>query len=349
LGDRRLKKVLIIKPSSLGDIIHALPVASGLKASLPDVEIDWVVGVGFEEILEGNPAINRIIKFDRAVLKKAGKLNLMKSFMADLRQDSYDVVIDLQGLLRSGFMAFLSRTERRLGFENAREGASFFYNEKIAVPNPGMHAVGRYLLALDHLGIKLRHDPDFHITVTEDHRFRADALLRELGVEDGEGFIAVAPSARWKTKRWPAANFVELSHRLYAEHKIKSIYVGSEGDASILSHVKGRKSVAISEAFGKTSLKVLASLLTRSKMLVTNDSGPMHLAAAVGTPVTAIFGPTSPDRTGPYGKASGTVIKSREVCAPCFKRDCETMNCMNGVTVEQVYKTVVDAISLDRR
>jgi heptosyltransferase-1 len=340
LDNRRLEKILIIKPSSLGDIIHALPVAAAIKAALPDGRIDWVAGKGYGEILEGNPAINRIITFDRGMLGGKGRAGRLSDFVRELRGERYDIVIDLMGLLRSALMAFACRADRRIGFANAREGAPWFYTEKVAVPAAVTHAVDRYMLVLSNMGIKPVGVTGFGIRIDEKDFAQADGLLKGIGIGPGEPFIAIAPSARWTTKRWPAEKFIKLAGRLQAEKGVKCVFLGSSEDSAILAGHGRDTSVADSALFGSTSLKGLAAILKKARLLVTNDSGPMHVAAAVGTPVVALFGPTDPARTGPYGRGHA-VMTSGASCAPCFKRDCDTIKCLGDIGVDEVLRTVV--------
>lgn len=335
---RRLKKILIIKPSSLGDVIHALPVAYALKAKIPGADIDWVIGAGYEELLEGNPAVNRTITFNRRLLQGGGGFRNLRGFVGELRRERYDLVIDLQGLLRSALMAFACRSDARLGFANAREGAPLFYTGRVAVPDLSIHAVDRYLLALKFIGIENPGVPRFDIVLEERHDKVAVSLLKEFGIGEGEGFAAIAPSARWLTKRWPAENFVNLANKINNDAGLKTVFVGTKDEEAVLAgHMD--KLVIKNLAFGRTSIKGLAALLKRARLLVTNDSGPMHIAAAVGTPVAAIFGPTDPVRTGPYGRVH-RVITAGAGCAPCLKRECADVKCLTGLSVDAVFDEV---------
>ncbi len=334
MDNRRLKKVLIIKPSSLGDIIHALPVAAALKKAVPGVQVDWAVFKAYEPVLSGHPAITNVISFDRS---KSGCGELSR-FMKALRAEEYDAAIDLQGLLRSGIIIFACGAGEKIGLRNAREGAHFFYNKKISVPDPEMHAVDRYLLTLGAFGIPAPETPEFNITAGPEDLIEAGRVLKDAGINEGEEFIAIAPSSRWITKRWPAENFVRAALALKESRGLKYIFIGSADEAGVMSGSEdraGRESLA----FGKTSLKSLAALLGKARLMITNDSGPMHIAAAVGTDVLAIFGPTIPERTGPYGKGH-RVITSGAPCAPCLKKECtdteRDMRCMKEITVEYV-------------
>jgi len=347
VDNKRLKRLLIIKPSSLGDVIHAVPVASALKAAVPGLVIDWVVGKGYEQVLVGNKSVDRLIIFDRGMLNGGGRLGRLAGFVRELRREHYDAALDLQGLIRSALMALASRSERRIGFANAREGAALLYTDKTPVPDTGMHAVDRYLLTLRHFGVERgTADPvEFGINLTDEDEAQADSVLAGLGIKPGEKFAAIAPSARWATKRWPASNFVLLANMLYKDKGMRSMFVGTSEDEDIMSDAKEGLLQQGSFAFGKTSIKGLAALVRRAGILITNDSGPMHIAVAVGTPVAALFGPTDPVKTGPYGAAHG-VIMATDSCAPCFKRHCDTVSCMEGLTVERVYDKVKDILGV---
>ncbi len=341
----RLERVLIIKPSSLGDIIHALPVASSVKSALPHVRIDWVAGGGYAELLEDNPAVDRVIAFDRGMLKGPGRMGRLISFLTELRREHYDLVIDLQGLLRSALIAFACRARLRAGFANAREGAPFFYNVKVPVAGPRMHAVDRYLLVPRQLGI-MGGSSGFTIALGPKHVEDALRVLGEAGISDGDTFVAVAPSARWETKRWDAARFVEVANRLYTEKGVKSVFIGTKDDALVLDGVGGGLVQKGAAAFGKTGIKSLSALFQRAAAIITNDSGPMHIAAAVGTPAVAIFGPTDPGLTGPYGEGHRVISMDLD-CAPCFKRNCPDTRCLSGITTDEVYRAVTEI--LERR
>ncbi len=341
MDNRRLKKVLIIKPSSLGDIIHALPVANALKEAAPEINIDWAVFKAYEPLLAVHPSITNIIALDR----QRGGFREISRFARALRAEKYDAVIDLQGLLRSGLMTLACRAGTKIGFKNAREGAGLFYNEKIRVPSLEMHAVDRYLLTLGALGIAPPRTPQFNIATGPADLAEAGRILENAGIDEGEEFAAIAPSARWITKRWDAEKFSRLAVMLKERRGLKYIFIGSANEAGVMS---GREDIVGVEslAFGKTSLKGLAALLGRARLMITNDSGPMHIAAAMGTEVLAIFGPTISGRTGPYGRGH-RVITSGAACSPCLKRECpekNNMTCMKDITVEDVFRAAEEML-----
>ncbi len=301
-------RILIIKPSSLGDVVHALPTVNLIRKRFPDAHISWLINDSLASLLKNCPIIDERIEFHRHNYVKVPAL------LQQLRRKRFDLVVDLQGLLRSGLMARATLAPRRIGLSDAREGARFFYNE--IVPVSGAHAIDRYLLAAKYLGGD------------------AGPIEFPLGVSSqikSERLIAVNPSARWKTKLWGDDKFAELVRRLPHE---RVVLTGSVAEREQIEKIaQGCRNLA-----GGTDLFELAELYARCAVVITNDSGPMHVAAAVGTPVVAIFGPTDPALTGPYGKHH-IVLRSGIPCSPCFKDYCTNnlqMECMKKVTVEQV-------------
>lgn len=307
-------RILIIKPSSLGDVVHALPTVNLVRRKYSEAHISWLVNDTLTSLLQHSPIIDEIIPFERRRFGSLTQLPRFGKFLTTLRRRRFDIVIDLQGLLRSGIITWATRAPRRIGLSDAREGARLFYNEMVNVPR--VHAVDRYLLAARYLG--------------------CDSAPVEfpLGVSKSvasEGLIAVNPSARWATKLWGDDKFADLIRRLPAD---RVVLTGSATERAQIDKIaQGRRNLT-----GQTDLFQLAELYRRCQVVITNDSGPMHLAAAVGTPVVAIFGPTDPALTGPYGKQH-VVLRAGVPCSPCFKDSCANrvhMECMKLITVEQV-------------
>jgi len=307
-------RIFIIKPSSLGDVVQALPTVNLIRRKYPQAHISWLVNDTLTSLLPHCPIIDEIIPFERRRFGSLRQLPELGNFLATLRARHFDIAIDLQGLFRSGIISWATRAPRRIGLSDAREGARLFYNEIVKVPRA--HAVDRYLLIAQHLGCGSR-PVEFPLGLS--------------GSVISEGLIAVNPSARWSTKLWGDDKFAELIRRLPPE---RVVLTGSAPERGQIEKVaQGRRNLA-----GQTDLFQLAELYRRCAVVITNDSGPMHLAAAVGTPVVAIFGPTDPALTGPYGEGH-VVLRAGIPCSPCFKEYCTNrvrMECMKLVTVEQV-------------
>lgn len=332
------RKILIVKPSSLGDIVHSLPFLNALRSCYPKAEIHWIVAKGFEGLLEGHPMIDKIIVINKDMWKKishAGKtVKEAGQLLKRLKEERYDLVIDLQGLLRSGIITLATRAPVRVGFAEAREGGSLFYNRKIQ-GGKDIHAVDRYMKIAGSLKCETENIifpfPLIKNALDEIMNFKAS-----LG-----DYCVVVPGARWSTKIWDARNFGRLASLL----PLKSVVVGSRGDAGIAERVVAESAGKAVSVAGKTDLRELIELMRSARFVVSNDSGPMHIAAGFKVPVVAIFGPTSPLRTGPYGNGH-IAITSGMLCSPCFKKNCKDLKCMSSITVNAVYRKIQDSVSL---
>ncbi len=325
------KKILIIKPSSLGDIVHSLPVLNALKDTFPEAEIHWVVAKGLEGLLECHPMIKKLWIINKDQWKNVKYIketvSEFKEIYKKIKDESYDIAIDLQGLLRSGLLTYSTKSPLRIGFKDAREGSSIFYTHKIKA-SIDTHAVERYLKAAQSLGCN-----------SEDIKFPMPFIK---GTEDIcnlrkkiKDYAVIVPSARWRTKIWQAEKFGRLASMI----NIKSIIIGSSSDIEKAKKIEALSSGKALSLAGKTSIRDIIYLIRGARYVITNDSGPMHIAAALKIPVIAIFGPTNPIRTGPYGEGH-LVIRSNLPCSPCYKKYCSNIKCMDNISVEEVYKGI---------
>ena len=329
-----VRRILLIKPSSLGDIVHAMPTLFALRERFPDAEVTWLVKRQWVSLVEVIKGVDHVCAVEQGLMGWLGRV-------PDLRAAGFDLVVDLQGLFRSGAMAWLTGCSRRVGFANAREGSPFFYTQRVAVPTGSMHAVDRDLLVTEALGAARPKEPRFEFIDRAEDRQAVETLLTAAGLAGVLPWVAMNVSARWETKRWPPQHFAEAADQL-AEAGIPIVFMGGPAERPETRAVMARMRTKAVDLTGQTPVGLLPSLLRRAAVLVTNDSGPMHIAAAVGTPVVALFGPTDPVRTGPYGR--GHVVLSNPVeCRPCFRRECSravTLECLTGVTSEQVVRAV---------
>ncbi|MFZ6016535.1 MAG: lipopolysaccharide heptosyltransferase I [Nitrospirota bacterium] len=331
------KKILIVKPSSLGDVIHSLPFLNSIKSCFPTAEIHWVISKGLEGLLEGHPMINRLIIINKDMWKKISRagetMKEVRQLFKDLKKENYDMVIDLQGLLRSGIITKITGAPIRIGFKEAREGSRFFYTHKVE-GGKDIHAVNRYLKIAIFLGCDIN-NPHFPLPLS----FNSSLVTCHSSLPDD--YAVIVPGARWATKRWPAEKFGELASRLPMEFLV----VGGKSDIDTSNRVvNSSKGNAISLA-GKIDIKELIEIMRNARFVVGNDSGPMHIAAALKTRVFAIFGPTDPQKTGPYGR-SHIVIKSNLECSPCFKRRCKKHECMDTITVDMVMEKIEKVVEM---
>ena len=369
--------ILIVKLSAIGDVIHTLPALAALRRLYPVADITWVVEEAAADLLAGHPALNRVIVSCRKTWMKeisrgriAAPLKEMHAFFKALRSRPYDLVIDFHGLLKSAVIVALSGGRRKLGYDSLQEFSSLFYDEKIP-EEMGKHAVDRYLDFVRHLAeerkdgaVCLAAPPEFTIAIEEEQRSRVAAMLDENtamllshgtgdrpGAETksgGEGmqqgkprFMAINPVALWETKLWEDEKFAELGDRLRVEFGIGIVLTG--GEAGPLDRIRSWMKTEAVNLGGRTTLRELACLYRQAALIVTTDSGPMHLAAAMGTPVVALFGPTDPARTGPYGPGH-RVIRRELPCMPCFRKHCEDPRCMKEISVNEVFSAVKEMI-----
>jgi heptosyltransferase-1 len=361
--------ILIVKLSAIGDVIHTLPSLVALRRCHPDADITWVVEEAAADLLTNNPALNRVIVSSRKRWirelrrgKIAVPLREMLSFFKELRRRPYDLVIDFHGLLKSAVIVFLSGGKRKLGYDSLQELSGLFYNEKIP-EDLGKHAVDRYLDFVRYLAQSrdgrneacLTGPPEFAIPIGEEDQRRVAALLAEHAelllpanpdrpdeAERERRFVAVNPVAFWETKLWEDEKFAELGDRFREELGIGVVLTG--GEAGPLERIRGRMRTKAVNLGGQTTLRELACLYRQAALVVTTDSGPMHLAAAVGTPVVALFGPTDPARTGPYGPGH-RVIRHALSCAPCLRKRCDAPRCMTEISVDEVFTAVKEHLS----
>jgi heptosyltransferase-1 len=347
------KSILIIKLSAIGDVVHALPLLEVLRQSFPNARIDWVVEDVSSQIIDGHPAIDHLIVSHRnswqtrlfRARESTAVLKEIRQFFRELRSEAYDLVIDLQGLLKSAIWVGLSRGRRKIGLSWGREGSRFFLTEPPFPVNEDQHAVDKYLTAAQHLKCD-KVSWKGEIPLRESDKMSMDAFLCENGVENKD-LVAINPMAKWKTKLWESEKFAVLADRLQKELSCQVLFTGSSKDREDLDRIIERMDEKAINLAGQTHLKELAYLYSRCRLLVSTDTGPMHIAAAMGCPVVALFGPTAPWRTGPYGEGH-VVIREDMTCSPCLKKKCDHLRCMKEITVERVFDAVEQRLNVRR-
>ncbi len=336
--------ILIVKLSAIGDVIHTLPSLAALRRCYPQAHISWVVEEAAADLLADHPMLDRVLvsrrkRWVRDLREGRGRaavLGEIREFLRALRDRPYDLVIDFHGLFKSAVLVFLSGGKRRLGYDSLQEGSGLVLNERIP-EDMGKHAVERYLDLPRHLGCETG-EPEFPIALQEPHFERVAALLASFAVDTSRGFVAVSPVAYWETKLWDEAKFAAVCDRIVRELGIPVVFTGESPEGPI-ERIRELMEAPSASTAGRTSLRELAALYRRASVVLTTDSGPMHLAAAVGTPVVALFGPTSPERTGPYGEGHAVIRRGMD-CSPCFRKACETRECMQAIGVDEVFEAV---------
>ncbi|MCK4341288.1 MAG: lipopolysaccharide heptosyltransferase I [Phycisphaerae bacterium] len=343
---RQYQRILIIKPSSLGDIVHALPILAGLRAGYPGAHIAWLVGKSFAPFLAGHPLLDEVIPFDRRhygrMLRSPRALADFWRFVRELRRRRFDLVLDLQGLFRSGFLARASGAPRRIGFADAREFAPAFYSRRVRGSRKNCHAVEINLRLARSLGLHVD-PPLFPLGLRDDELRDTRNLITEAARMRLERFTAVLLGARWESKRWPADRLAGLIDKMHAEGLPACVLLGSPDDRVFAEEVRAGCGAPIVDLVGRTSLRELTAAIALADLVVSHDSGPLHIAAALDKPLVALFGPTNPARTGPYCKSARVVSLPLE-CVPCYRRQCPLGHhkCMQQLDVEAVFQNVLE-------
>lgn len=354
----QVKRILIIKPSSLGDVVNALPFLSSLRQRYVDRHIAWLVEEEAAGLLLGHPLLDRVIvsgrrRWGKEVFVPSRWSSASREFVgliAELRGGGYDLVVDLQGLLKSALMLVCTGARYRVGLSSAREGSQRVLTHRVPLPSGPTHAVDRYLEAARFLGATPVSNT-FVFPSDHDDDVRAEALLDEAAVKPGDCIVAMSPWARWSTKLWGEDRFTSLGETMARRLGARVLMIGSRSEFPLINRLAGRMNPTPFVAAGRTDLRLLIALLKRIDLLVTLDSGPMHLAAALGTPLVALFGPTDPRLNGPYG-SHGMVLRVPLPCSPCLKRRCQIREdrlCLRSISVEQVVEAASAVLAIGKR
>lgn len=339
LRPREFRRILLIKPSALGDVVHTLPILVKLRARYPQAQIDWLVTPENADLVRHHPALSNAVLFPRRTFARFGRdwtaTRGMLGLLAQLRRTRYDLVVDLHGQARSALFALATGSKHRVGFAKCREGAWLAYSHRIPVPSMEHHAVDRSLWLAPLLGLDDA-PPDFTIHLPADIEAKTAARLADLRL-DRKPLAILAPGTVWETKHWPPDRFAEVARHLLADGYGVAL-IGAGGDKP-RCEVVASACPAVCDLSGRTSLAELVALIRRAALCVTNDSGSMHLAVALGRPVVSVFGPTNPVRTGPYRRPEA-VVRADLACSPCYLRTLRRCphnhRCMTDVSPEMV-------------
>jgi lipopolysaccharide heptosyltransferase II len=347
-------KILILKPSSLGDVVQALPVLRLLKRHLTASEIFWWIDSALAPLLEGDPDLTGLVRFERRRWAAPQHWPEMLRSVRWMRAQNFDWVIDLQCLARSGAFAWLANGKFLIGLDEVREGARGFYDVAIRRASFHTHAVDWYLAVLPRLGVPVHNHfqwlperPDVAAEVKRKWPVGVQAsacpdgtLKRELQPH-GARWIALQPGARWPNKRWPAENFAELVRLLAKDFTGQRFAIlGGVEDKPLGEMISRAAPERCLNLCGETSLPEMIEWLRLCRLMVTNDTGPMHVAAALSKPLVALFGPTEPRRTGPYGHLEN-VLRIDLPCSPCLKSHCtyeKPNECLKAISPAMVFE-----------
>ena len=308
--------IALVKLSSIGDVVHTLPVAGALHAGLPQARLTWIVERREAAVLRDNAALSEIIPVDtrgwrrvrtaRSIAETAGAL---VELGRHLRASRFDVAIDLQGLVKSGVITAATRAPLRIGFTAAhcRESANtLFTNERVTPPVSARHVVDRYLSLVEPLGVRAR-TVEFPLPTDGGAGARIDEFLAGAGLKPRDRLVVLNPGAGRPDKRWPLAQFRGLARRLIDDAGAAVLVVWGPSELEEARAIVGTERAGRAALAPPTNLDELLAVLRRASVVVAGDTGPLHLAAALGTPCVGLYGPTSAERNGPYRQVHRTL------------------------------------------
>ncbi len=343
------QRILIIRLSSIGDVLHATPVAKALKEAYPACHITWIVSNMSASLLMNNPYIDQLYvwsreEFDQAVKKRqfAVLRKLWQQLKAFYKENQFDIVLDIHGLFLSGMIAAYSKAQRRIGMANTRELNRFFMTEQAPSPT-SPHVIKRYLSVLAPLHIQTNdHQMTLKLTA-ELHKF-ADDFLERNHIDSQKKLLMINPKTSWLSKNWGNENFARLIDMLAPN--IQILLCGSIQDTADATTITSLCHKPLFDAVGKTSLLELAALIHRTDLLLTGDTGALHIATALQIPTVSLWGPTSPEQYGPL-VPNHIVVQSTHSCVTCHKTKCATgkNDCMRAIPVKSVAKKINSLLS----
>jgi heptosyltransferase I len=320
------ERYLIVRLTALGDILHSLPAVAAIRAAHKNARIDWVVERKWAPVLEGSPAISEVIPFDRDSV--FGALTCVRR----LRQKNYTCAIDFQGLYKSSVLAMLSAAPRRIGFERGsarEEGAALFYTERVTPT--GRHVAELNYSLAEKTGASRPARPEYPLRIPAGGAASVRARLAERGIEH---YIVVGPGGSWRAKCWPAERYGVFCREFEKRHALPAIMIHGPGEESFAEEAC-RAAHPATPMVMRTTIEELMGLLAHARCVVAADSGPLHLAAALGKPVVGLYGPTDPTRNGPFVPGAVIVSEARpeEIS---YKRRATYSPAMLRITVDQV-------------
>ena len=366
-------RILLIKPSALGDVVHTLPVLVKLRARYPRARIDWLITPENAEVVRYHPALSNVVLFARRDFSKRGRRwRAFVSFfdlLKQIRSAKYELIIDMHGQVRSAFFALISGAWVRIGFDRpvkrgltvsaehdlknipshgwrgAREGSWIAYTHRIPIPTLDVHAIDRYLWVAPLLGLD-DNPPDLTIHLSPQATNKVNRLLAEHGVPASKPLVVLVPGTIWETKHWTIEGFAGVA-RQFLQDGFAVALAGTTRDQQRCRQIAAA-APGTCDLSGKTTPADLAALIRRAEVAVTNDSGSMHVAASLGKPMVSVFGPTNPVHIGPYERPE-SVVRVDLPCSPCNYRrlsQCPFDHaCMKQVTSAMVVERVRKILS----
>ncbi len=325
---------LIVRLGSLGDVVHAIPFAAALRTAFPGARIDWITDPRYTGLLEMVTALDRRIPLDpRAAW--AGPRGVLRT-LRELRRNAYDAAFDLQGLLKSAVIARAVKAARVIGFprRHLREPLARLFYSETAEPGAATHVIHMNLALLASVGVSDRR-VSFPLAIPKSET--VDSVARRFAPG---GFALINPGAAWPNKRWPAPCFGAVAAALRESHGLRSLVLWGPGERE-LAHEVAAAAAGAADVAPPTTVQELAGIARAARLMISGDTGPMHVAAAVGTPLVTLFGPTRAERNGPWGLYD-VALSRVDRCACVYERRCRRdMPCINDIGVDEVFEAVV--------
>jgi lipopolysaccharide heptosyltransferase I len=334
------KKILVVLHGSIGDVIRALPLANLIHRGFPKARLAWTVEPPSLPLVEHHPAVDEVILFDRP--RWWSQLGL---FLRRIRTGRFDLVLDLQRHLKSGIISRWSGAPHRLGFHrlDCKEFNWIFNNHHIPAFGNAISKCSHYLKFAEYLGL-VPEPMEWKLSLTKQEQMGVDRHLTNVR----DGFATLFVGSRWESKGWFASQILSCAKLIQERHGLSVVLLGSEQDAVLAREVEVACGQGTTNLVGRTSLKEAIGIIARAKIAVGPDTGLMHIAAAVGTPVVSLWGATSPSRTGPYGSEE-LVIQGRANCSPCYRKRCPIGRvCMQSIEVEEIMAKIEIGLSRER-
>ncbi len=329
-----MRNFLIVRLGALGDIVHAIPFAAALREAMPAAQIDWLVDPRYRELLDLVPVLNRRIPLSTRGLSQSRGRQQLYAALRDLRATRYDVVFDLQGLIKSAVLARAADAEQTVGFtkEYLREPMARWLYTRRRGPRQAGHVIRQNLALLSAIQLD---DGRIRFPLTVPPSPIADAARERLGTGPDRQFIVVNPGAGWPNKQWPPTSYGAVAAALLANHGLRTLVLWGPGE-QVLGQAVVEAAGDAAELAPPTGLRDLVALAGAATLFISGDTGPLHIAVAVGTPLVALFGPSRADRNGPIAP-NDLVLSRAQVCRCLYERRCRLARpCLHDISVEEV-------------
>ncbi len=350
------QKILIIRLSAIGDVVRTLPALKALRSKFPSAYIAWVVEENAQDILQGHPDLDRLFVFRRkkiteGIFKPHEVINSFKeivSFLKGIRKEHFDMVLDFHGILKSGVIGFLSGAQLRVGFSRdySKECNHLFNNYHISLQTDAVSRIERNLNFIRFLGID-SYDHTSVIPITDEDKRYVDQFFKEKGLCGDAPLLSIHPGTSKETryKRWNSADYAAVADTLIERLHAQVIWTWGPGELETAQHIVKLMNHESVIACKSGNLRQLAEIFRRSDLFLGSDSGPMHIASFVRTPVVVIYGPTDPVVNAPYEKNPHIVLRKDLNCSPCRNRDCKSLQCMKMIEPDEVCDAVCSLLS----